>query len=189
MMLVDKIGPPQAQALQYQVVEIYRKAWTLTHFPPITDDLRSFRERFLRHSANPDFTMSVAHVSEEPAGFAYGYTSVPGGWWRQTVSSGLPDDIAQRWFEDCFEFAELAVDPTHQHQGVGGALHDRLLKDLPHQTAMLSTQQSNRKARGFYTRRGWTILNEKFVFPQKAYPYVILGLELGARRRAAERQA
>jgi ribosomal protein S18 acetylase RimI-like enzyme len=172
--------------MQLEVVELYRKAWAPTQFAPVGVELRSFGERFLRHSANPDFGMSVAHVSEQPAGFAYGYTSVPGGWWRQAVTSGLPKDLVDRWFDDCFEFAELAVDPRHQRRGIGAALHDELLEGLPHQTAMLSTQEDNVNARNFYARHGWKLVSGGYRFPHKEYPYVILGLELTSRRSSKE---
>jgi ribosomal protein S18 acetylase RimI-like enzyme len=175
--------------MQLEVVELYRKAWAPTNFAPVREDLRSFGERFLRHSANPDFVMSVAQVLVTPAGFAYGYTSVPGGWWRQAVSSGLPTDVVVRWFDDCFEFAELAVDPRHQGSGVGGALHDELIKDLPHKTAMLSTQENNIRARSFYARRGWKLVAAGYRFPHKEYPYVILGLELASRRNSTEQRS
>lgn len=168
--------------MELEVVELYRLAWSRTKFAAEKEDLDSFGERFLRHCVNPDFVIAVALAAESPAGFAYGYTSVHGGWWRQAVSSSLPEDVVHRWFEDCFEFAELAVDPRHQQKGVGSALHDKLISDLPHQTAMLSTQATNESARSFYDHRGWVVVREGFRFPHKPYPYVILGLDLGSVR-------
>jgi ribosomal protein S18 acetylase RimI-like enzyme len=178
---VHRVGKVEARALQREVVELYRGAWTETDFKPARGDLDSFGERFLRHSENPDFRMSIARGDQEAMGFAYGYTSVPGGWWRQTVTADLDEDAIRHWFEDCFEFAELAVSPDHQRSGVGAALHDELLDELPHQTAVLSTQQDNEVARSFYDRRGWRAVRENFVFPQKPYPYIILGLDLARR--------
>jgi GNAT superfamily N-acetyltransferase len=181
------MGMAEAQAIRDEVMELYRRAWCETAFAADGQDLVSFGERYMRHCSNPDFAMVIALEDETVAGFAYGYTSVPGGWWRQAVSSNLPNDIAGRWFEDCFEFAELAVEPHRQRAGVGGALHDELLEDLPHQTAMLSTQEKNTAARRFYARRGWALVRDGFRFPHKQYAYVILGLDLTSRRVSAER--
>lgn len=184
---VAKMSRNEAQSKQLEVVELYRLAWSETEFVAEKEDLDSFGDRFLRHCANPDFVMAMVDMSGGSAGFAYGYTSVPGGWWRQTVSTELPEGDAHRWFDDCFEFAELAVDPRHQRKGLGAALHDELLADLPHQTAMLSTQQDNARARTLYSHRGWIVLIDGFRFPHKKYPYVILGLDLARRRATAER--
>jgi GNAT superfamily N-acetyltransferase len=173
-----RVDKAEARSLQVEVVELYRSAWANTKFRPAKGDLDSFGERFLQHSENPDFRMSLALDDEWAAGFAYGYTSVPGGWWRRTVTAELEESAVRFWFEDCFEFAELAVAPERQRRGVGGALHDELLDHLPHQTSLLSTQQGNEEARSFYARRRWQVVRENFLFPQKSYPYIILGLEL-----------
>jgi ribosomal protein S18 acetylase RimI-like enzyme len=183
---VRRLTKAEAQSLQVDVVELYRAAWSPTAFAARVEDLRGFGERFLRHCENPDFVMAVGRAGNHTAGFAYGYTSVPGGWWRQAVTSNLPDDLVGRWFDDCFEFAELAVDPPHQQKGLGAALHDELLRGLPHQTAVLSTQEDNQRARSFYARRGWVQIRDSFRFPHKHYPYIILGLELARRRPTLE---
>jgi GNAT superfamily N-acetyltransferase len=184
---VRRMGASEARYEQQELAHVYRAAWGPTRFAPAEDDIDSFGERLVRHSSNPDFTVLLADVDSEVVGFAYGYTSVPGGWWRQTVSTSLDNDSARKWFEDCFEFAELAVVPEHQRHGIGGALHNELLAGLPHQSAMLSTQRDNWIARAFYAHRGWIDVIDGFDFPNKPYPYAILGLDLrGISQRRRE---
>lgn len=162
--------------------DIYRKAWSATGFFPVEEELPGFSARLERHASNPDFRLCVTREGGSAVGFAYGYTSVPGGWWRQMVAAGLPPDAAEQWFDDCFEFAELAVVPGYQRRGIGGALHDRLLDGLPRRRAILSTQKENHKALGFYLRRGWNIMHDEFFFPNRLYPYVIMGLDISGER-------
>ena len=78
-----------------------------------------------------------------------------------------------------FQFAEIAVAPKAQGQGIGGLLHDHLLNGLPYQKAVLSTMAAETNAYWMYHKRGWEILVEEMVFPGVARPYRIMGLELG----------
>jgi ribosomal protein S18 acetylase RimI-like enzyme len=160
------------------VVEVYRRAWKPTPFWPGRAGVKEFGSRFLRHSVNPDFRLCVASSNDDIVGFAYGYTSVPGGWWRQTVSAELTPDQTEFWLDDCFELAELAVVPGFQRQGVGRRLHDLLLARLPHGTALLSTQENNEPATLFYNRLGWSVVRSNFLFPNRPHPYFIMGLTL-----------
>jgi ribosomal protein S18 acetylase RimI-like enzyme len=179
---IVRLGADDAAEIRGELTDVYRGAWSNTGFFPVEEELRGFSERLHRHASNPDFRLCVKWSRTSPVGFAYGYTSVPGGWWRQMVTTGLPEEVADRWFEDCFEFAELAVMPGSQSRGVGSALHDSLLEDLPHHSSVLSTQRANEKALNFYKRRDWAVIEENFFFPNRIYPYSILGLDLSRER-------
>jgi ribosomal protein S18 acetylase RimI-like enzyme len=160
------------------VVDAYRRAWKPTPFWPGRGGVREFVPRFLRHSANPGFRLCLGTAGDKVVGFSYGYTSVPGGWWREIVAAELPADEARYWFEDCFELAELAVVPEHRRRGLGQALHDQLLGGLPHRTALLSTQMENAPAARLYTRLGWSVIQTDFSFPNRPHPYLIMGIAL-----------
>ena len=181
-MRIERLEADRAPEIRGELTDVYRRAWSNTGFIPVLEELRGFSERLLRHTSNPDFRLCVKWLRNSPVGFAYGYTSVPGGWWRQMVAAGLPEEVADQWFEDCFEFAELAVVPGSQSRGIGSALHDALLEDLPHRSSVLSTQRANEKALRFYTRRDWDVIEENFFFPNRVYPYAILGLDLSEER-------
>jgi GNAT superfamily N-acetyltransferase len=170
--------------LRSVVVDIYDRAWASTSFHPGARDVQNFGDRLVHHGGNPDFTLCVAMERDDPIGFSYGYASVPGGWWRQTIAVKLPVDVAKYWLDDCFEFAELAVVPERQQSGVGGRLHDALIRGLPHRTSLLSTQKANEPAYRFYLRRGWQVINESMTFPNRSDPYVIMGLDLKGVRES-----
>jgi GNAT superfamily N-acetyltransferase len=111
-------------------------------------------------------------------GFAYGYACIPERWWHQQVRPGLPEQIAETWLKDSFNFVEIAVDPHFQGQGIGGRLHDGLLAGLPYARAVLSTLQAETTAHHLYRQRGWVVLREDFFFSGVDRRYQIMGLEL-----------
>jgi ribosomal protein S18 acetylase RimI-like enzyme len=178
-----------AEPLCDGVVEAYRRAWKPTAFWPGRSGVNEFGPRMLRHSRNQDFRLCVASVDARVVGFAYGYTSVAGGWWRETVTAELDRAQAEYWFDDCFELAELAVVPEHQRCGLGRRLHDALLTDLPHRTSVLSTQMENEPATRFYVQLGWSVVRSNFAFPNRPHPYFIMGLTLADEVRRAPRNA
>ena len=161
-----------------QVVDVYNRAWSETPFHPGAANIRTFGDRMLQHAGNPDFGLCVAVEQSTAVGFAYGYGSVPGGWWRQSVAAHLKSGDGLKWLDDCFEFAELAVAPEYQRGGVGGLLHDGLLDGIQQSTSLLSTQKANTSALRFYEARGWVVLNDWMVFSNRVEPYVIMGLDL-----------
>ena len=119
-------------------------------------------------------------------GFSYGYTSVPGRWWRETIAGPLT--IAQReyWLTDAFELAELHVHPSAQGLKLGSQLHDLLLHGLPHQTALLSVMHRSQRARHLYHSRGWQTLVDELRFPtEPRTPFSLLGLVMSRESWAA----
>jgi GNAT superfamily N-acetyltransferase len=178
---IQKFGPRDAAAIRDHVIGVYDRAWTGTLFHPGAENLPTLGARLIQHAENPDFRLFVASQGSAAVGFAYGYGSVPGGWWRQSVASHLGGHAWQNWLDDCFEFAELAVVPEFQGRGIGGLLHDTLLDGLRQSTALLSTQKANQLALSFYETRGWIVLSDWMMFSNRTEPYVILGLDLTAR--------
>ncbi|MCA1644382.1 MAG: GNAT family N-acetyltransferase [Chloroflexi bacterium] len=112
-------------------------------------------------------------------GFSYGYTSVPGRWWRESIAAPLRADQRDYWLADAFEVAELHVLPSAQDLKLGSQLHDLLVLDLPHKTALLSVMHRSERARQLYQRRGWQMLVEDLRFPtEPGTPFSLLGLDL-----------
>lgn len=171
----------EVASVRDHVVDVYDRAWAPTLFHPGAANVKIVGDRLLQQAGNPDFRLRVAVEDDAAVGFAYGYASVPGGWWRQSVAAHFRGRAWSRWLDDCFEFAELAVVPDSQGRGVGSRLHDSLLRGLRQNTSLLSTQKANMSALNFYRERGWTVLNDWMLFSNRTEPYVILGLDLGAR--------
>ncbi len=176
------IGPKQVESLDGQLQRVYAAAFSLPPYREGETDVVRFRESFMRHARRVGFRCVVAKDWEQGVvGFGYGYTSKPGQWWRDVVEEGLGKENAEKWLADAFEFVEFAVLPSMQGRGIGGRIHDELLRGLPNRTAVLSTYQAESPALKLYRKRGWVTLLWDFVFPGAPRPILIMGLDLRAR--------
>jgi ribosomal protein S18 acetylase RimI-like enzyme len=124
----------------------------------------------------------------EIAGFTYGFHGVHGQWWHDMVASALAvvttpsgTTAATAWLADSFEVAELHVLPAYQGAGIGRSLLLRLLSGRPEQTALLSTQDAESKARRLYRGVGFTDLLTGFRFSGGEPPYAVMGATLPLR--------
>lgn len=181
-------GAPELRAVRNEVLYVYEAAWSTTAFALSPFQLRDFEGILERHRTRKSFRLATAREeSGELVGFAYGYTSERGGWWRDIVTDALDDAVVEEWFSDCFEFVELAVHPGAQARGVGSSLHDALLGGIPHRTSALSTQSTNEAALRLYRGRGWIVLEPEFMFPNRSYSFTIMGLDLAAHAARSTR--
>jgi ribosomal protein S18 acetylase RimI-like enzyme len=147
-------------------------------FPATTDE--RLAEILPRHARRTAFTFVAARTADGAlAGFAYGYEGGPGEWWHDLVAAALGADQRADWLAPGhFEFVELQVAPELEGQGIGGSLHDALIRTARGRTAVLSTEVSNARARGFYERRGWQTLVAEIEFGAGYTPFVVLGKRL-----------
>lgn len=107
------------------------------------------------------------------------YTSLSGQYYRELLTSHLKPDLSNEWLANCFEFVELCVHPSVRQKGIESLLHDSLLKDIPFDTTILTTQYSNLAARNLYVRKGWIVIDDSFFPNEKTKErYLILGKKL-----------
>ncbi len=178
---IAEVGPKQVESLNGQLQRVYLAAFSLPPYREGETDVVRFRESFMRHARRGGFRCVVAEDSSDGVvGFGYGYTSKPGQWWRDVVEEALSKENAKKWLADAFELVELAVLPSMQGHGIGGRIHDELLRGLPHRTAVLSTFQAESPALKLYRNRGWITLLWDFDFPGAPRPILIMGLDLRA---------
>ena len=169
------------------IVSVYRSVFTEPPYSEDEVDVQDFAARFADHAQRPGFRCCVAQQDQRVVGFAYGFTGEPGDGWWDAVADRLSDDEVERWLDDCFAFAELAVLPWVQGQGIGGRLHDVLLSDLPYRTAVLSTMQAETPAMRLYRKRGWVTLLDDSALPGWPHPYVVVGLDLVEKYKHVKR--
>jgi len=164
-----------------EVVDVYREAFAESPYYEGEEEVARFAEEALpRHTGRRGFRCVVARDAGLVVGFAYGYVSGPGQWWHDWVAGLLGPALAEEWMTDAFELVELAVRPAAQRQGAGGRLHDAVLADRPHRTAILSTRDEDTPARRLYRRRGWLPLREGWRPTPGVPPLVFMGLRLPA---------
>jgi ribosomal protein S18 acetylase RimI-like enzyme len=147
---------------------------------PGTPDER-LTEILPRHTERRGFRFLAARTDDgDLAGLAYGYEGGPGEWWHDHVAAAMTPEQRDEWLAPGhFEFVQLQVAPELEGRGIGARLHDALLAGAAGPTAVLDTQRSNERARGFYARRGWQTVLEEIDFGE-GYPlFVVLGKRLG----------
>jgi GNAT superfamily N-acetyltransferase len=128
------------------------------------------------HCAREGFRLTAALDDGALVGFAYGYVGVRGQWWSDRVVEALPVAVTEVWVGGHFEFVELGVLADYRCQGLGGLLHDKLMREIGHRRALLSTDDdSQTSARRLYASRGWAKLGN--LTPDTA----VLGRWLGSR--------
>ena len=179
-MTIEIMGPQAAEieTSHARFVSIYRAVFTQPPYCEDEADVQDFAARFPDHAQRPGFRCCVARQGRRIIGFAYGFTGESGDGWLNMVAERLCGDEVDTWLMDCFAFAELAVIPAARGQGLGGQLHDALLRGLPYRTAVLSTLSAETPALRLYRRRGWVTLLDDFVFPGGTHPYAVMGLYL-----------
>ncbi|MGP9538558.1 GNAT family N-acetyltransferase [Brachybacterium sp. AOP43-C2-M15] len=166
---IGRHSAPAAGAFRDQVLALWPEV-----FGPVADE-GDWRDRFWeQHRSRDDFRLVTAVSAGELLGFGWGYTGQRGQWWSDVVAEALGAGDAD-WVGGHFELVELAVRPAQQGRGLGGALHDALLDDLPHSRTLLQTDADARGAgHRLYRRRGWSVLGD--LAPQK----VVMGKHLRA---------
>jgi ribosomal protein S18 acetylase RimI-like enzyme len=136
------------------------------------------KERLPRHAARGGFVFLAARGEGAVVAFGYGYTGEHGQWWTDHVARALTPAQREQWLDPPhFEIVELHVRPSYQRGGIGSRLLAQLLSRQPHDRALLSTQRSSRKARGFYAKNSWQELAE-VDFGAGYPPYLVLGKRL-----------
>lgn len=180
-----ELGPTEFRQSISQFVAVYAAAMN----PP--ERMLAGRELILeRHAANPGFRAFTASAAGELVGFSYGFHGAPGQWWHDMVAEAIavtraPDGApgATSWLADSLEVAELHVMPQHQGAGTGHALLLRLASGRPERTAVLSTQDTESRARRLYRGVGFTDLLTGFRFSGGEPPYAVMGARLPLRTR------
>jgi ribosomal protein S18 acetylase RimI-like enzyme len=127
------------------------------------------------HTSRDGFRLTAAHDDGALVGFAYGYVGERGQWWSDQVVEALPVTVTDVRVGGHFEFVELGVLPGYRRQGIGGRLHDDLMREIGHRQALLSTDDdSQTSARRLYGSRDWVKLGS--LTPDSA----VLGRWLGS---------
>jgi ribosomal protein S18 acetylase RimI-like enzyme len=139
-------------------------------------------EILLRHVARAGFRFFAAEQEGRLLGFAYGYLGESHQWWHDLVEAEMTPAQQERWLgPGHFELVELHVRSENRRQGIGGTLHDALLRGLASPTAILSTQADNEPALALYHGRGWEVVIPEMRFSPGGVGYAILGLDLDGR--------
>ena len=143
---------------------------------------RAIRERdeiMRRHFRRRGYRGFIAVDGDRLVGFSYGYTGDPGQYWYDKVWAAMTPEQRKEWMEpEHYEFVELAVHPEYQRRGIGGRLHDLLLKERPEPVALLTVRADNEPAISLYRKRGWVVVLDDFRFSPDGVRFFVMGKRL-----------
>lgn len=182
--VVTSLSLAALAALRDQLASVYHDAFSAPPYREAANEAAVWaREGLPRHATRPGFRCVVARegaVDGPVVGFAYGYTGGPGQWWYEQVARLLGPALAAEWATNYYAVVDLAVRPAMQGRGIGGRLHDALLAEQPHRTALLSTACEETTALQLYRSRGWQTLRAGVTLAGSALPLRVMGLRLEA---------
>lgn len=166
------------------VVALFCESFFHHHYS--TRDFEVAKANILKHTKHKGFKGIVALNAEgEVIGFAYGYPSQQGQFYRQQLERVLTKEKRIEWMSDAFEFVSLAVRADYRRQGVATLLHQELLDGLPNKKVMLTAGESNIPAKHFYEKMGWTVIEESVVIIPGIEQQTIMGLVMENRLNKA----
>lgn len=142
------------------------------------EDLEEAIKNIEKHASYTGFKGFKAKRRDELAGFAYGYTNLPGQFYRERIAEQLTEKEKSVWLSDCFEFVELAVNPLYKRMGLGNRLHDDLMNSIGHKTAVLTTGMGNSQAITLYRNKGWQVIKRDAAVITSGNPQLIMGKKI-----------
>ncbi len=89
----------------------------------------------------------------------------------------------EQWLDGAFAVTELHVLPEYQGRGIGRELLTRLVDGVPHPSALLSTYDTESRARALYRHLGFIDLVTGFLFPMQVQQYALMGARLPLAKR------
>ncbi len=131
------------------------------------------------------FRCCAAMAGGAPVGFAYGcpaFADEPQDEWTRELVESVGPAVTEGWIRAQFAFIWTAVRPEWQGRGLGGRLHDGLLRTATEPRAWLVTYPFDCPAVRLYRRRGWVELGRGPLGMGSA-ERVVMGVGVGAGSR------
>jgi GNAT superfamily N-acetyltransferase len=143
--------------------------------------IRYERESLPEMTCMPGFVAAIARRDDEIVGFACGHDAATHQPWAIRVFAALVSAGYDAWTDDTFEFADIAVRPEWQGQGIGRLLLDAVTARVSRRYCVLVTYNGPHAAKRLYLRAGWVTFVDDFRYRTGSPFTSILGLELPAR--------
>ena len=118
-------------------------------------DAAGFAGRFRVQRRQPGFVLAEARHGGYLVGYAAGFPLRPStSWWRH-LTAPVPEEVTAEHPGRTFEVAELLVRASWRRQGIGGALHDLILRHRPEERATLTVLPAAAPAQAALRSWGW----------------------------------
>jgi GNAT superfamily N-acetyltransferase len=118
-------------------------------------DAATLADRFRVQRRQPGFVLAEARHGGYLVGYAAGFPLRPStSWWRH-LTAPVPEEVTAEHPGRTFEVAELLVRASWRRQGIGGALHDLILRHRPEERATLAVLPAAAPAQAALRSWGW----------------------------------
>ena len=118
-------------------------------------DAARFAGRFRVQRRQPGFVLAEARHGGYLVGYAAGFPLRPStSWWRH-LTAPVPEEVTAEHPGRTFEVAELLVRASWRRQGIGGDLHDLILRHRPEERATLTVLPAAAPAQAALRSWGW----------------------------------
>jgi GNAT superfamily N-acetyltransferase len=119
------------------------------------DDAAAFASRFVVQARQPGFALAEARSGGYLVGYAAGMpVRTSTSWWRH-LTTELPDEVTTERPGRTFALVELLVRAAWRRQGIGRALHDRIIAGRPEERATLTVLPAATAAQQAFGAWGW----------------------------------
>lgn len=153
--LVDLLPGGAAREQRAEIEDVCAEAFAGPPYSRTAEGNAASFRRFDAQTRKPGFLLSAGHRDGRLLGLAYGYPlGADTGWWRDVLEP-IPPELATEDGRRSFAVFEFAVRPAWQRQGVGRAVHARLLRALRAERVILNCRQDAEAAQGFYRALGY----------------------------------
>jgi GNAT superfamily N-acetyltransferase len=180
MIELQLLSNEQTRPFFDRLIDIYQFTFSQPPYHETLPDFFNFAGRLSYHAHQPGFRCVIAcpDLTQPPVGFVYGYPGQKNSWFYNLAVKRLSPEMVREYLSNYFEFAELAVLPEWQGQGLGGRLHNAILAGLPQSTACLATPDIETPALHLYHRRSWISLVHGIDFANTTLKYQLMGKKL-----------
>lgn len=172
---IESYGARDGDTLLPIILPIYAEVYA--EYPYFEDaaEAADFSEQYVNYTKESAFQLELARGAErEPIGFALGCSLRPDtDWWSGLLDPVSPDTVLE-YKGRTFAIIELAVKPGHRRQGVGRALHHRLLRNRKEERVTLLSRPEAIAAQAAYRQWGYHIVGE--LRPSKDAPIYLARL-------------
>jgi ribosomal protein S18 acetylase RimI-like enzyme len=119
------------------------------------DDAALFADRFRVQRRQPGFVLAEARHGGYLVGYGSGMALRPAtSWWRD-LTTPLPDEVTAEHPGRTFALTDLLVRASWRQQGIGQALHDRILASRAEERATLTVLPAATPAQNAFRAWGW----------------------------------
>lgn len=152
------LTPTSTVDLLGAVKPLYEEVYAEDPYFEGEEDFADFVERWNYHIQQESFRVLLAFDEDLLVGFIYGIALSKGSQWWQGLIDDVDPDVVREDGQRTFAIIELVVKSAYRRNGVGAALHRRLLAGCQEERVTLLTRKEALPASAAYAAWGYSVI-------------------------------